>query len=155
MAVAVLPVADGDRGDVSYNEDETIVEGRDLETAVYLSLFSDAPARDDDDVPDGATRRGFWADALGTDGDVWGSRLWLLSRSKLTDAVLVDAKTYAEEALAWLVRDEVARSVLVTASRVDLTPETKGILIEVVIYKPTGERAEYEWAWDQLRGTVT
>jgi phage gp46-like protein len=154
VAVAVLPVAEGDQGDVSYNEDSTIVEERDLETAVYLSLWCNAPALPDDDAPDGGTRQGFWADALQSEGDVWGSRLWLLARSKLTDDALVDAKTYAEEALAWLVHDGVARAVTVTASRTDLTPETKGILIDVLIYKPNGERPEFSWAWDQLRGTV-
>ena len=79
-----------------------IDEGRDLETAVYLSLFLDAPAQPGDDVPPDSTRRGFWADAYSADGDVTGSRLWLLERSKVTAVNVANAKTYAEEALAWM-----------------------------------------------------
>ncbi len=150
MAVAVLPSIDDPEGDVSYNDDSTIVEGQDLKTAIFTSLFSDAPAKDGDDIPDHATRRGFWADAFGLDGDVWGSRLWLLSRSKVTAASLVDAKTYAEEALAWMVRDGVARTVSVSTDRLVITQETQGILIRVVVYRTTGER--FAFAWDALTG---
>jgi phage gp46-like protein len=147
MAVSVLPTTDGD-GDVSYDDDGRIVEGHDLKAAVFLSLFLDAPARDGDDIPDHATRRGFWADAFNTDGDITGSRLWLLERSKVTAAALADAKTYADEALAWMVRDGVARAVTTSAERYVLTPETQGILLRVVGYRVTGER--FSWAWDAL-----
>ncbi len=149
MSVAILPTSDGD-GDCSYNDDGTIVEDRDLKSNVFCSLFWDAPALPDDDVPDHATRRGFWADAHSPDRDITGSRLWLLSRSKVTAASIVDAKIYADEALAWLIRDGIARSVLVTAERYILTQETQGILLRVVIYKATGER--FSWAWDALTG---
>jgi phage gp46-like protein len=149
VSVSVLPTSDGD-GDCSYEDDGRIVEGQDLKTNVFCSLFWDAPARDDDDVPDHATRRGFWADAHSPERDITGSRLWLLSRSKVTAASIVDAKIYADEALAWLVRDGIARSVLVTAERYILTQETQGILLRVVIYKATGER--FSWAWDALTG---
>lgn len=147
MAVAVLPDEDGN-GDVSYGDDSRIVEGKDLKSCIFMSLFCDAPAHDDDDVPDHATRRGFWADTFSIDGDVWGSRLWLLSRSKVTPAALVDAKIYADEALAWMVKDGVAKSVVTTAERFILTQETQGILLRVTGYRPDGER--FSWAWDAL-----
>lgn len=146
MAVAVLPV--DDTGDVSYDATGKIVEGHDLKTAVFLSLFLDAPAKDGDDVHASALRRGFWADVYSPDGDVTGSRLWLLDRAKITAASIVDAKTYADEALAWMVRDGVARSVSVTAERVVVSPETQGILLRVVVYRADGER--FSWAWDAL-----
>ena len=84
-----------------------------LETAVILSLFSDARALDDDTLPPGQTdRRGWWGDAFAdAAGDRFGSRLWLLSASKQLQASLNEAKQYAEEALAWLVKDGAARSV--------------------------------------------
>ena len=76
-----------------------------LETAVILSLFTDARARDDDTLPAGQTdRRGWWADAFpAVAGDRFGSRLWLLRRSKQLQESLIVAREYAEEALAWLV----------------------------------------------------
>ena len=45
-----------------------------------------------------------------------GSRLWLLSREKQTAATLNRAREYAEEALAWLTADGIARSVTVSAA---------------------------------------
>lgn len=45
-----------------------------------------------------------------------GSRLWLLGREKQLAEVVRRAKDYAEEALAWLIDDGVARRVSVTPS---------------------------------------
>ena len=146
MAAAVLPV--DDTGDVSYDATGKIVEGADLKTAVFLSLFLDAPARDDDVIPAGSLRRGFWADAYSTIGDITGSRLWLLDRAKVVASSLVDAKTYADDALAWMLADGVARTVSVTAERLIVSTETQGILLRVVIYRPDGTRCA--WAWDAL-----
>lgn len=102
-----------------------------LETAVILSLFCDARAREDDVIPDGTGyRRGWWADSvapLAQGGltvredasaahDVLGSRLWLLSREKQLPEVVRRARDYAEEALRWLVTDGVAAGVSVAAS---------------------------------------
>lgn len=83
-----------------------------LETAVILSLFSDRLAREDDVLPSGDDRRGWWADAYAEDeGDAWGSRLWLLSREKQMAEVLRRAEEYAREALAWMIEDRVVASV--------------------------------------------
>lgn len=86
----------------------------DLARAVVISLFSWRRAEDDDDLP-GDSRFGWWADTFNEQKT--GSRLWLLLRSKLTEATLRRAKMYAEEALQWLIDDGVAGSVEVTAER--------------------------------------
>lgn len=102
----------------------------DLTTAVILSLFCDARAREDDILPDGTQNpRGWWADTVAPlpstglnqvedslQRDKLGSRLWLLAREKQLPEVLHRAKDYAEEALRWLIVDTVARSVVVTPS---------------------------------------
>src|SRR4051812_11864908 len=65
-----------------------------LETAVMLSLFLDRRAQPDDAPPSGDPndRRGWWADQFAdTEGDLVGSRLWLLDRSKLTGDTRRDA----------------------------------------------------------------
>jgi phage gp46-like protein len=87
-----------------------LTSGDDLETAVLISLFTDRVAESTDIPPDGGDdRRGWWGDE---DEDVpIGSRLWLLDRSRLTPAVANTARIYIEEALKWLVDDEVATSV--------------------------------------------
>ncbi len=114
-----------------------------LETAVVLSLFLDREAHADDALPDGsADRRGWWADAYaGQAGDRIGSRLWLLSREKQLPSVLARAKEYAEEALAWLVEDGVARSVEVTAEWTK--PGMLGLLVR--IKRPDGARLNYRF----------
>lgn len=92
-----------------------------LRTAVALSLFTDATARPDDPLPDGAggDRRGWWGDLPLADGqaeDPIGSRLWLLAREKRTEETRLRAERYAREALEWMVRDGVAARVDVAAA---------------------------------------
>lgn len=85
-----------------------------LTTAVLLSLFLDARCEDDNEPPSGDPddRRGWWADEfLTVEGDKYGSRAWLLDRSKLTGNVARDAEQYDREALAWLIADSVVASI--------------------------------------------
>lgn len=85
-----------------------------LQTAVIISLFTDRRANDDDALPAGDDRRGWWADAfLDVEDDRIGSRLWLLNREKQMQRVVIRAREYAEEALQWLVDDGVAKRVTV------------------------------------------
>ncbi len=87
-----------------------------LQTAVILSLFLDRRAEADDELPDGGERRGWWADAFpDVENDRIGSRLWLLSREKRLNLVLVRAREYAAEALQWLLDDGVAEAVDIEA----------------------------------------
>lgn len=104
-----------------------------LRTAVLVSLFTDCRAEADDELPAGdGDRRGSW------DDPERGSRLWLLSREKQTARTLERAREYAEEALAWLVEDGIARAVTVTAEWV-----RTGVLgLRVVIERAAGGRFE-------------
>ena len=105
-----------------------------LDTAVILSLFTDARAHDDDALPVGQTdRRGWWADAYADDsGDRFGSRLWLLRAKKQLPQSLVEARDIAREALAWMVEDGVAQRVEVETFNARF--EVMGMIIR--IYKP-------------------
>jgi len=89
-----------------------------LRTAAIISLFSDRRAEPDDPLPDsGDDRRGWWGDIYPeAEGDRIGSRLWLLAREKQMPQVLRRAETYARQALQWLIEDNVASAVTVTAS---------------------------------------
>jgi len=88
-----------------------------LATAVLLSLFTDRRARADDALPSGDNdRRGWIGDALSSvDGDLFGSRLWLLRRAKQTEETRRRAEEYAREALTWLIDENVATEVRVSA----------------------------------------
>lgn len=114
-----------------------------LETAVVLSLFTDARARDDDTLPAGQTdRRGWWAAAFpAVAGDRFGSRLWLLRRSKQLQESLIVAREYAEEALAWLVEDGAASKVEVETFIARF--EIMGMIVR--IYRPDGSTAPYRF----------
>lgn len=121
-----------------------------VETAVILSLFTDARARDDDTLPLGqSSRRGWWADAYPPEaGDRIGSRLWLLRASKQLQESLDTAREYAEEALAWLIEDGVAKSVEVETFVV--RDEVMGMIVR--IYRPAGTDVSirFETLWSAM-----
>lgn len=123
-----------------------------LETAVVLSLFTDRRAEPDDALPGrDDDRRGWWGDAFpDVPGDRIGSRLWLLGREKQTVATLVRAQHYAQEALAWLVADGIARSVDVIAS----IPRNGVLGLEVAISRPASPPVKYRfdrfWSGDAV-----
>lgn len=136
--------------DLALDGQDLLNEGG-LRTAVILSLFTDRRARADDDLPEaGADRRGWWADALaeGEDGPI-GSRLWLLEREKQLPSVVARAREYAEEALAWLVRDRIASAVAVEAEITAPTSAGGGVLgLAVRIDRPSGaERFRFDYVW--------
>lgn len=101
------------RGGVDLSFDTVFAPGQfalddGLHSAVYLSLFTDATARDDDELPETSpgpfpNRRGYWADHLSSrPADRHGSRLWLLRGRPLNRATAARARTYALEALEWI-----------------------------------------------------
>ncbi|WP_439598001.1 phage GP46 family protein [Falsiroseomonas sp.] len=117
-----------------------------LETAVMISLFTEARAAADDVLPQGETdRRGWWGNALGE--DPIGSRLWLLRRAKCLPETLNLARDAIREALAWLVEDGIASKVEVTTSWI--SPTRMGAAI--TIHQPDRSAAlRAEWAWQGI-----
>lgn len=117
-----------------------------LRTAIIISLFSDRLARADDDLPDNtADRRGWWGDSFPQfDGDLIGSRLWLLDRAKEVPATLTSAQDYAVEALAWLIEDGLATTV--SAEAVWTAPGALGLTVTVT--RPDGEVAGFYFLWE-------
>jgi phage gp46-like protein len=105
--------------------------GSDLYTAILISLFTDATAADDDTIADGSDDpRGWWAGAI-------GSKLWLRERSRATQSLLAVVKNDIEQALAWLIADDVVAGIEVT------TEYTRPALLgaQVVLKRRDGTRA--------------
>lgn len=110
-----------------------------LRRAIVISLFTDARAREDDTLPDGATglgnRRGWWGDILppyqAPTSAPWitGSRLWLLAREKQTAETARRARDYAAEALEWMITGGWATHVDVEAG---WAADATGILVLTV-----------------------
>jgi len=128
--------------------DSDLASDRGLETAVLLSLFIDRRAQPDDQPPSGddTDRRGWWADQFAAvEGDLIGSRLWLLDRSTLTAETSRRAEEYVREALAWALVDRVASSI-------DVTIETtkNALLIGVTLQRPARDPLSFRFAhtWD-------
>lgn len=116
----------------------------DIKTAVLISLFTDRRAEADDVLPfESASRRGWWGDALNPRRI--GSRLWLLGREKQLREVVIRAREYAEEALAWLVEEDIAKRVVVTAEIVQTG--WIGLVVRVERERAMPARFRYEFAW--------
>ena len=117
-----------------------------LESAVIVSLFTDARCRPEELPLGEPDRRGYWADAYAMqEGDQTGSLLWLLRREKTINAVLNRARDYARQALQWMIDDRVAAAVEVNAEYL-----RRGVMgLAVSIYRPTGQRVDYryDFAW--------
>lgn len=111
-----------------------LVTGNDLATAIYISLFTWARAKNDDDIPSDTLKFGWWGDKIAEDNNHnTGSRLWLLLRKKMTQETINEAVSYIEEALEWMVKDGVV-------SKINIAPEIKGndeLDILITLYRNT------------------
>jgi phage gp46-like protein len=127
--------------------DDDLASDDGLRTAVLLSLFTDRRAEEDDPLPsEDGDRRGWWADELAAvEGDRFGSRLWLLERSKRQEDVAPRAEEYAREALAWMLEDSVASKIDVVA-----TVAGEALELSVTIHRPVGDPASFRFShtWD-------
>ena len=89
-----------------------------LTRAVVISLFTHWRADSDDnvDVP-----MGWWGDTWPVvANDRYGSKLWLLQRSKLTNALVNTVRNYLRDALQWMQEDGVV-------TRIDIDIQRTGI----------------------------
>lgn len=131
--------------------DEDLEGDNGLETAVLISLFCDKRAEDEDKLPgDLSDRRGWWADEFAEEeGDLIGSRRWLLDRSARRSDVPDLLEEYDREALAWLLRDKVA-------SQIDVTVEVAGQFVfeTITIYRPGKDPATFRFShvWPEVGG---
>lgn len=110
-----------------------------LDTALTVSLFSDgrAPAYN---VQDAFRRRG-WIGNLGR-RRLPTSLMWLLDQSRITQAILNAAKLYVEEALRWMVTNQVAKSLTVAVA-----PEYRHIKITVDLVSYNDQTNQFFALW--------
>lgn len=124
---------------------------REIVTAVAVSLFTDRTALADDPLPSGTDRRGWWGDHEARDlygGTPIGSRLWLISREKQTEATRVRAEDYCREALAWMTADKLATRVDVACAW--FAPGRLGA--EITVYRGAERSIEvrFEKLWQEM-----
>lgn len=107
-------------------------------TPIILSLFSDRRANADDPLPDPSdpNLRGWFIDSFPlVPGDLSGSKLWLLDRSKELQSVLNDAQDYEAEALQWVIDDGWATAIDPVATN----PEEGVLQIAVAVTEPASD----------------
>ena len=124
--------------------DSDLASDRDLQTAVVLSLFTDRRAHSDDVPPSGDARdmRGWWADAFAdVQGDLYGSRNWLLDRSVMNNESVLRATEFDREALQWMLDDKVVSAIDVT-----VTQTSTGVLHAIHLTKPSGDRTTFKFS---------
>jgi phage gp46-like protein len=116
-------IVDGQQISTGTVPDEPLVR------AVIVSLFTWRRANPDDELPS-TDLMGWWGDSYAdVQGDRIGSRLWLLSRAVLTADTVRRAEEYVREALQWLLDDQVATSLQVSAQRVGLSALSVSVLV--------------------------
>lgn len=113
-----------------------------IQSAVLISLFTDARVSEDE-LPPGITwRRGWWGNALEAAGRQYGSKLWLLRRAKQTQQNLTLARDYARQALQWMLDDGAATAIEVTTAYT-----AQGwLLINANITLPDDTRREFQFS---------
>lgn len=148
MADIALLSIDGTTNSDIFIDTPYLLSGYELETAVNISLNTKRRANPDDILLDNQLRGGWWADSYSTiPNDKIGSRLWLLSRLKMTQNTLTLAREYALESLRWLIDDKIA-------SNIDCDAEFLGIdkiALSIAIQKPQGtDTFNFSFVWKNL-----
>lgn len=138
------------RYDIKFNHsDYERDEG--LYTSVILSLFCNAYVTDDElETLSQRVNSGFWGDQISQyEGDIYGSKLWLLERAKLTSDIIETTKIYIYESLEWMITDGVAEDIVVNVELVD-----KKVYAEIMIIKGNNktEKFKFQDLWDFTLG---
>jgi phage gp46-like protein len=120
--------------DILLNESNNDLQtGKDLKTAILVSLFSDSRANPEELLLD-EDPRGWWSRDL-------GSLLWLLARQKATLQNLEKGIQYIKDALNWLIVQNIAKSIDVTGT---IENRSKFNFI-ITIKKSNDYRFQYLW----------
>lgn len=129
-----------------------------LESAVFISLFTDKRARDDQELPDPQSedRRGYYGDLISPieTGDETGSWIWLyIERAKTTNSVIEDVRQAAIDSLKWLITDKVAMKVEVECEKIG-SPGNDWLQLIVKVFKKDGntETFNYDLNWEAQVG---
>jgi phage gp46-like protein len=141
------------------SDQNLLMDGYDLQSAVIVALGTDALAGPSDALPDpdATDRRGWWGDM---DADeIWngwpvGCKLWLLERVSITGpaayagSTVARAEGYTRDAMKPFTQQLIATRIDVVTQQTD----TQSIDVGVVIYRgPSPEIAlRYSELWDEL-----
>lgn len=132
MTTAIIWNNETGRGDIEITS-AGLRQDDGLATLVLQILFTDARADPSDVLPDGTNDRRGWIGDTFAD-EPWGSKLWLLDRSKLTTDVRNKAVTYAQTALDRHLKPDYAKQVVITGA----IPQLQMLQLDIAITRPDG-----------------
>lgn len=120
-----------------------------VESAIFISLFSDRRAYPDE-VADPWKRRGTILDITAEIiGDRHGSGLWLYEQSRLTREIALEVELEAEQALSWMVRRRLAQFVI---ARAEMKPADRALWLNVDVTIAGGGVVSVAYQlWDATR----
>lgn len=130
---AVLQEIPGGAYDLKIGFDGDLETEDSFDTAIIVSLFTDARANESE-VLEASRRRG-WIGNERTPGFQVGSKLWLLEQSRLTRTVMNQARDESRDALRWMVEDELAVSI----GNARAFQESGSLFLEVTIQRTSSE----------------
>ncbi|MEQ9865068.1 phage GP46 family protein [Pectobacterium aroidearum] len=122
-----------------------------LVSLVLICLFTDARAADSDEIPDGTEDRRGWPGDSFSDFP-WGSKLWLIEREKLTEAVRMRAENYANLSMQPLIRYGYTRAAQVIAT----IPRMNWLSLSIVLTRPNNSAltVEINKRWEAIENGV-
>jgi phage gp46-like protein len=141
-----------------------IDETNDLKSAIVVALCSDALADTADALPDPNSddRRGWWGDL---DADtIWGgwplgSKLWLLTRAKITDSAAREGATVTrvQTYIALAIQPFVTNHIISTYA-LDVQQTTyEQIIATLTLYRGprTMIQMQFQTVWDELNPAIS
>ena len=91
-----------------------------LSRALVISLFTWRRADTGDDIDDEQSKQGWWGDTFSEiKGDRIGSKLWQLTRKTINQDVIKQAIEFTEQALNWMIEDNICSDIEVSAEKSD------------------------------------
>ena len=113
---------------IAENGDFRTVEN--LNTAIDLSILTDARA-DESEVINPLRRRGWFGNVLSeVEGHEQGCKIWLVEQAKFTPDILSIIEDYAKQGLDWIERDEIGKIKSVVCEKVSETRARLSIQLE-------------------------
>ena len=122
-----------------------------FDTAIWVSLFTDARA-DESQVVLPENRRG-WMGNIGSpvEGRQLGGLLWLVEQRRLTQETLNEAIDYARKSLVWIIDDGIAQILKVNG---EIVPR-HGIQLEITITTVLGDTSTHYVKLWEVTGNAT
>jgi len=117
-----------------------------LENLAIISLFSNRFVEKEDLPANTFTQEGWWADdLLETQGDRFGSRLWIFDRiGKLNVETANGMEDACREALQWMIEIGLADRIKVSSEVV----QNVQITLMIDIFRPQGDNIPLKFIWD-------